>query len=509
MQSPLAASVTVTTPGGKSLAATHQRTVTLAVASDLLSLSAQTDTSSVNGRISTTTFDAATRTLTATSAEGRHTTVVVDERGRPVQARLGDLDPTSLTYDGRGRLATAGSVGRISGFTYGGNGFLASITHAMGRTVSFARDADGRVTQETMADGRVVRLARDPSGNLSALAPPGRPEHSFGYTPRDEVSAYRPPPVGAESGQETFGYNLDRQPQEADRADGQSIGFEYDAFGRLGGLELATGDRGYGYDAAGRPTALSTPATALSFSYDGALPTGSTWSGAIAGSVTRAFDDEFRVISQSVSGTPAIAISYNADSLPVQVGAMALTRSPETGLITAAALGAFSDSRSFDSRGELIDLTARLGAGVLYAFHLTRDALGAHQRKDRDDRRRLPHLRLRLRPRGTDHRVRRYGALIATYVYDSNGNRTSSTGPGGAVDAAYDAQDRLTQYGAVAFTHTPDGERRTRTAAGQTTTYRYDSLGRLSGVRCRGDPRSTTSSTAAGGASSSGSTERR
>ena len=355
----------------------------------------------------------------------------------------------------------------------------------MGRTVSFARDADGRVTQETMAHGRVVRLARDPSGNLSALAPPGRPEHSFGYTPRDEVSAYRPPPVGAESGQETFGYNLDRQPQEADRADGQSISFEYNAFGRLGGLDLATGDRGYGYDAAGRPTALSTPATALSFSYDGALPTGSTWSGAIAGSVTRAFDDEFRVISESVSGTPAIAISYNADSLPVQVGAMALTRSPETGLITAAALGAFSDSRSFDSRGELIDFTARLGASVLYAFHLTRDALGRiSERPRRSTAPPTPsttpttprdgsperagtgaHCELRLRLERQPHQLDR--------PRRRRRRRLRRAGPAHPV-----RRGRLH--------HTPDGQRRTRTAAGQTTTYRYDSLGRLSGVSLPG-----------------------
>jgi len=85
MRAPIAASLTVTTPGGKVLTTTTQRAVTLADPGDPLSLRTLTDTVTINGRVFTTVFDAATRTLTRTTPEGRRYSVVADERGRRVQ----------------------------------------------------------------------------------------------------------------------------------------------------------------------------------------------------------------------------------------------------------------------------------------------------------------------------------------------------------------------------------------------------------------------------------------
>ena len=74
------------------------------------------------------------------------------------------------------------------------------------------------------------------------------------------------------------------------------------------------------------------------------------------------------------------------------------------------------------------------------------------------------------------------GVTIATYAYDSNGNRTSFTGPGGTLNGTYDAQDRLLQYGANTYTYTANGELLTKTNGGQTTNYQYDVLGNLMAV---------------------------
>jgi YD repeat-containing protein len=43
--------------------------------------------------------------------------------------------------------------------------------------------------------------------------------------------------------------------------------------------------------------------------------------------------------------------------------------------------------------------------------------------------------------------VKKNGATVAAYTYDSNDNRLSFTGPGGTVNGAYDNQDRMTSYG--------------------------------------------------------------
>jgi RHS repeat-associated protein len=50
------------------------------------------------------------------------------------------------------------------------------------------------------------------------------------------------------------------------------------------------------------------------------------------------------------------------------------------------------------------------------------------------------------------------------------------------VTGSYDAQDRLTQYGAATYTYTANGELRTKTTAAGTTTYSYDLVGNLLSV---------------------------
>ena len=62
--------------------------------------------------------------------------------------------------------------------------------------------------------------------------------------------------------------------------------------------------------------------------------------------------------------------------------------------------------------------------------------------------------------------------------YDSNSNRTQA----GTVSATYDAQDRLLTYGTAAYMYTANGELRTKTDGGLTTTYTYDALGNLLSV---------------------------
>ena len=68
--------------------------------------------------------------------------------------------------------------------------------------------------------------------------------------------------------------------------------------------------------------------------------------------------------------------------------------------------------------------------------------------------------------------VQQNGSTTASYTYDSNGNRLS--GPGLTSAPAYDAQDRLTQYGANRYTYTANGELATKTVGSNITTYTYD-----------------------------------
>jgi RHS repeat-associated protein len=73
--------------------------------------------------------------------------------------------------------------------------------------------------------------------------------------------------------------------------------------------------------------------------------------------------------------------------------------------------------------------------------------------------------------------------LAAHYEYDANGNRLSVTHPGtGTVAGTYDAQDRLTTYGAVTYSYSANGDLQTATSGTETTTYSYDVFGNLTAV---------------------------
>ena len=58
----------------------------------------------------------------------------------------------------------------------------------------------------------------------------------------------------------------------------------------------------------------------------------------------------------------------------------------------------------------------------------------------------------------------------------------SRTDGGGTMTATYDAQDRLEQFGTTTYVNNAAGERQSKTAAGQTTSYQYDTPGNLTGV---------------------------
>jgi RHS repeat-associated protein len=66
---------------------------------------------------------------------------------------------------------------------------------------------------------------------------------------------------------------------------------------------------------------------------------------------------------------------------------------------------------------------------------------------------------------------------VAEYAYDSNGNCLG--GPGLAAPPEYDAQDRLTVYGARSYEYTANGEIFRKTDGSAVTEYDYDVFGNL------------------------------
>ncbi len=404
------------------------------------------------------------------------------------------LEPTSVTYDLRGRPATAtrgtGPAARTSTFGYDLQDRLVSVTDPLGRTVGFAYDLADRVTTQTLPDGRQIGFLYDANGNVTSVTPPGRPAHGFGYTPVNLEASYTPPVLDAMS-PTTTAYNVDRQPTLITRPDGQTLSFGYDAGGRLRTLTQPRGATTFGYHpTTGQLTTIATPdGGTLAYTYDGALVTSETWGGsvgAVAGSVSRTYDNDFRTASESVNGANAITFGYDPDSLLTQAGTLSLARDPQTGFLAGTTLGSLTDTRSYSTFGELSGYRAAVGMTALLETQYTRDALGRITQKTETIQGLTDTLTYTLTYTydlaGRLTEVRTNGALIAGYAYDTNGNRLSRTTPSGTMNGTHDAQDRLLTYGEATYTYTANGELQSKTTPAGTTSYLYDVVGNLLGV---------------------------
>ena len=489
MQSPINASVTVTTPGNLNFNQTFARTVTLSNANDPLSLTAQTDTTSVNGQTYNSVFTTATKTFAFTSPIGRQGASTIDAQGRITQAQFGGLNASNYVYDSRGRLSTAtfgaGAETRAYNLSYNSAGFLSSITDPLSRAESYLYDSAGRITQRTLRDGRVIAFGYDANGNLISITPPGRSAHSFTFNAVNLGTSYTAPNLGGNS-QTTYAYNLDRQLTTITRPDAQVLNFSYDTAGRLSALTIPGGQYSYAYNATtGNLASITAPGSnTLSYTFDGSLLTRTTWAGTITGNVSRTFDNFFRAASQSVNGANTVNFTYDNDSLLTSAGSLTLTRNAQNGLVTGTTLGNVTDTMGYNGFAEVTSYAASFNSTPLLNEQYTRDKLGRISQKTEtiggatntyaytyDQAGRLTAVTLN----GA-------GTPSVTYSYDSNSNRTSANFNGTPINGTYDAQDRLTQYGVTSYTYTANGELQSKTEAAATTQYSYDVLGNLTHV---------------------------
>jgi RHS repeat-associated protein len=492
LRSPLIKSVAITTPGALSYNSSFTRAVTLSNPVNPLSLTSLTDTLTINGRVNTTAYTASTRTFVDTTPVGRQTTTVINTLGRITQQQFANLNADNLTYDARGRLSTftsgSGGAARATSYSYNPEGFLSTITDPLGQITGFTYDAVGQVTQQTLPGGQVISFSYDANGNLTSVTPPGRPAHTFAYTPVDLTSGYTPPDVGGGATQTLYSFNLDRQLTTITRPDSQTLNFGYDSAGRLSTLTTPTGQYTYAYHATtGNLSSINAPGgSTLAYSYDGSLATGTTWSGMVSGSVSRTYDNSFRIASQSVNGANTINFAYDNDDLLTAAGSLTLTRNAQNGLITGTTLSNVTDSRSYNGFAELSSYSAAHSGTGIYSASFTRDKLGRITQKVETIGGATDTYDYSYDLTGRLTQVKKNSATVAAYTYDSNSNRLSFTGSGGTINGTYDNQDRLTSYGSATFAYTANGELLSKTAGGQTTSYSYDVLGNLRSVTLPG-----------------------
>jgi RHS repeat-associated protein len=192
--------------------------------------------------------------------------------------------------------------------------------------------------------------------------------------------------------------------------------------------------------------------------------------------VNRKYDSDFRLSSLTVNSEDPIGFAYDADGLLISAGDLALSRNPDTGLITGTKLDGVTDSFEYNAFGELTAYTAAYQGSELFAARYARDALGRVTRKTETIAGMAETYDYTYDPAGRLSSVKRNGTTV-TYEYDANGNQLKVAGPSGGF-GRYDAQDRLLDFGGT-YTYTANGELASKTVRGATTTYNYDVLGNL------------------------------
>ncbi len=465
-----------TTPAGLKMTLNWDKTFTLADETDPFSLRTETKETRINGRVFTHHYDATANALTYTSPEGRSVSTTLDGHGRPTQISMNGMEPSLMEYDLFGRIQTMGRGTRLYHFTYGSDGYLSGITDPLNNTVTMTHDAAGRLTQKTFPGGRTVRFGYDAMGNLVSVTPPSKPAHDFIYTLVDEIESYDPPVSSAT----TYSYNADHQLTGITRPDGSSLGMAYNsATGRLLSITTPSKTINYTYDTgSGYVLKVAASTETLNLAYDGMLQTGQTWSGTVNGSVNYAYDNNFHVVSLAVNGANPVSFTYDDDGMITGAGAMTLTRSAESGLLSATALGSVSDSYAYNGYNELSDYTASFVGTPIFETAYVRNAVGRITQKTETVGGSTSVYDYSYDTSGRLTGVSKNSVAVESYTYDDNGNRLSANGE----SASYDDEDKLTALGSTAYTYTANGELLTKTDGSGTTTYTYDFFGNLTHV---------------------------
>ncbi len=514
MRSPVISSTT-RLPSGLERVMAATRTVALTDPTKPFTLASQTDTQTVNGRAFTTTYQSASRTFTNTSPQGRITRRVIDSFGRDARIEVDGLLPVTFLYDADGRLQSVTQGTRSTQFGYAtsgaAKGSLQTVTSPLNTTLTYSRDALGRALS-TSIGGATTGFTWDANDNLASLTPPGQPSHGLAHTPVNLLDAYAPPSLGAGSWSTDYVWDLDRNLTHEFRPGGANTENVYDAAGRLTHVIAPSGVVEFGYYPAGDTTPGAAPghlATAsgpydvtLSYGYDGELPTRESWEGAINGAITWSYNQNFVPVSETVATnltTKSTVFGYDNDLLltcvspttcaPGSTDALNLTRDTRHGLVTALTQGALTEARAYSRFGEITGQAVTAGGAPVISFQYDsaqapRDALGRIKKKSETFAGTTKDIGYAYDVLGRLTDVTVNGTLAEHYEYDLNGNRLLAQTSAGTRSAGYDAQDRLTSYGAYEYRYTRNGELQSRTDhdTGDVTEYTYDVFGSLTSV---------------------------
>jgi len=373
--------------------------------------------------------------------------------------------------------------GNVCHSGYAADGTLRSVNNSLGETVLTFSDKIGRMTNQVFADANALNLAYDRSSDPIKYILPHGTEHQYGYNPVGLTERYSSPSVDSVPTNTAWHYNAARQLDYLVKPDGTVISNVYDFAGRLIATRAekngAIDEISYTYDGAGRLETVNRSGNAIQYSYDAFLQTAETTP---FGTISREYNDDFRVTSLTLAGVLGVSYSYDDDGLLTQAGDISLNRDPTTGFLIGTTLGGVTDQRSYNGFGEVNNYMASVSGNPIYSVAYGYDALGriTNQAETIDES--TVNKSYVYDTRGRLTQVTTNGAISESYTYDANGNRLSGQVAAELRAAVYDSQDRMLSYGGLACQYDANGNQTNRTTGSHTTSLSYDLFGQLASV---------------------------
>ena len=504
--------LTETNPLGKTTTNTYDNAGNLKTVTDALNHTATYDYDAQNRVIKVTapdtgvtqyTYDAAGNRLTVTDQLNHTATSTYDSDNRlaSVTSPLGEK--ATYFYNQNGKLAKlVDPRGNVQGaipddyastFTYDAAGRLLTETDALGHTTTHAYDKVGNQTSVTDANNHATTYAYDPQNRLTSITAPDNGVTQFTY----DGSGNELTRVDAKNHTTTYTFDLAGRQTSMTSPTGQRWTYAYDANGNQTSTVDANGNSTQtagdgtttiGYDAVGRPTSIaysdSTPG--VSFTYDGVGNRAQMTDG--AGSQSYTYDAANR-LTGITRGTNTFTYAYNlAGNLTSRTypdGTVTTYGYDNDARLQNATSGGLATTYSYDAASHLLQTTLPSGNGYLEAR--TYDRAGrVTDVKNVKGTSVLSESAYTLDAVGNPTTVARSGATSSTttYGYDTAGRLTSvcfqATCPGGSdpfIRWTYDGVgNRLTEARPTGTTNYTYNTADQLTQAGSTA-YTYDQNG--------------------------------
>lgn len=486
-QATIVAETSLTMPSGLTATTTSKRDVILKNVSDPLSLKSFIESTGINGKISTTAYDAETRILTYVSPEKRTIIFKFDDDGRIIEANYAKNLPIFYTYD-QGGLGTTISQGiganvRTTKAQFSPDGNI-MVTDPIKRVEVWNIDANNLIADEISKKLKKSSYFFNNYGNIVKVITPHSKIHSMGYSDDGTTFSYIPPSDGSLAKNMGFKYDSASLTARLTEPAGWNTSFHFDIHGRLIRFfdDNVTNDLIYSSITGNLEKISTSDGSEISFLYDGHLATTSRVYGTISGYISLAYNQDLQLSKQSINGMHDIEYQYDHDGFDIAVGDLQIKRERESGFIAESSIGVVKNNYSYNYFGELVKSTLSIQGVPTITAEYHHDLLGRIVKSQESDN--GIYKETSFSYDDSDHlsEVRINNSISASYKYDDNGNRISEEKNSSKTFSTFDDRDAIVQYGDYFYTFSSIGSLESRVNNGLTTKYKYDNLGNLKSV---------------------------